>query len=64
MQILVSVNDEIGTVEVVDLYRAKHWSAAEKPDELLSALRNSHAPLGFVRAGRTEPMWVCAGSEH
>lgn len=135
MQVAISLNDTIDTNEVVDLYKANAWSSAEKPNELLAALRNSHSlvtarisrklvgignaisdghlvvyfphmlvhpefqghgigrsmmtamlerysgfhqkmltadgeaiefykSLGFVRAGRTEPMWVYAGSEH
>ena len=27
---------------VLDLYRLNHWSSAEKPEELLKALQNSH----------------------
>ncbi len=42
MGVVISASDEIGADEVVDLYRANHWSAAEKPNELLSALRHSH----------------------
>ena len=135
MQTTLSLRDQISTDEVLELYRANHWSAAEKPEALLSALRNSHAlvtarvdgrlvglgnaisddylvvyfphmlvhpdfqargiggqlmrvlleryagfhqlmltadgdairfyeRMGFVRAGRTEPMWVYAGNEH
>ena len=135
MQVAISLNDSINANEVVDLYKANAWSSAEKPNELLAALRNSHSlvtarmsarlvgignaisdghlvvyfphmlvhpefqgrgigrsmmtailerysgfhqkmltadggaiefyrSLGFVRAGRTEPMWVYAGNEH
>jgi GNAT superfamily N-acetyltransferase len=127
----VPVDDD----EVLELYRANKWSSAEKPAQLLAALRNSHSlvtartenrlvglgnaisdgylvvyyphmlvhpdfqrrgigrgmmqlmqsryagfhqqmltadgdavefycSLGFVRAGRTQPMWIYAGSEH
>jgi len=28
--------------EVVDLYSANRWSSADKPEQLLAALRNSH----------------------
>jgi len=28
---------------VLELYRANHWSSAEKPDQLMAALRGSHA---------------------
>lgn len=134
-QIKVSLSDAIETAEVLSLYRANAWSSAEKPAQLLAALRNSHAlvtariegelvgignaisdghlvvyfphmlvhpsfhgqgigkkmmhvmlekysgfhqqmltadgdsiefykKIGFVRAGRTEPMWIYAGDEH
>ena len=134
-QIAVSLSDAIETDEVISLYRANAWSSAEKPAQLLAALRNSHTlvtaridgvlvgvgnaisdghlvvyfphmlvhpsfhgqgigkkmmlamlekyagfhqqmltadgdavefykALGFVRAGRTEPMWIYAGDEH
>lgn len=129
------MQDTIEQSEVVSLYRANEWSSAEKPDQLLAALRNSHSlvtarlngqligignaisdghlvvyfphllvhpdhqgrgvgkqmmqvmqikyagfhqqmltadgnaldfykSLGFSRAGKTEPMWIYAGSEH
>jgi len=134
-QITVSLCDAIGTDEVISLYRANAWSSAEKPAQLLAALRNSHTlvtariegelvgignaisdghlvvyfphmlvhpsfhgqgvgkkmmlamlgkysgfhqqmltadgdsiefykTVGFVRAGRTEQMWIYAGDEH
>ncbi|MDP2086861.1 MAG: GNAT family N-acetyltransferase [Gemmobacter sp.] len=28
---------------VLELYRANHWSSAEKPDQLMAALRGSHS---------------------
>jgi len=43
VQTTLSLRDQISTDEVLELYRANHWSAAEKPEALLSALRNSHA---------------------
>ena len=129
------MQDTIEQSEVIALYRANEWSSAEKPDQLLAALRNSHSlvtarlngqligignaisdgylvvyfphmlvhpthqrqgvgkqmmqamqkkyaglhqqmltadgnaiafykSLGFSRAGRTEPMWIYAGSDH
>lgn len=134
-QATVSLTDAIETEEVISLYRANAWSSAEKPAQLLAALRNSHAlvtariedklvgvgnaisdghlvvyfphmlvhpsfhgqgigknmmramlekyagfhqqmliadgdsiefykTVGFLRAGRTEPMWIYAGAEH
>jgi GNAT superfamily N-acetyltransferase len=135
MDLQIAFDGGIDEAEVLDLYRGNKWSAAEKPVELLAALRNSHslvtaridgklvglanaisdghlvvyfphmlvAPdwhgqgigkkimqamlgkyrsfhqlmltadgdsvefykrLGFVRAGRTEPMWIYEGTEH
>ena len=129
------MQDTIEQSEVIALYRANEWSSAEKPAQLLAALRNSHSlvtarlngqligignaisdghlvvyfphmlvhpnhqgqgvgkemmkamqekyvgfhqqmliadgraidfyrSLGFSRAGKTEPMWIFAGSEH
>ena len=42
MQIEISLNATVGEEEVLALYRANKWSSAEKPNELLSGLRNSH----------------------
>jgi hypothetical protein len=55
--------------EVIALYRANDWSAADKPRELLAALARSsgdefYQRCGFVRAGHTEPMWIYAGYDH
>jgi GNAT superfamily N-acetyltransferase len=131
----ISMNDVITEQEVIDIYKANAWSSAEKPKELMAALRNSHSlvtartagkligignaisdgylvvyfphmlvdpmsqgqgvgrrmmaamlekysgfhqqmltadgkaiefykSVGFVRAGKTEPMWIYAGDEH
>jgi len=43
MQITISAAKTITLNQVLPLYKANFWSAAEKPDELLAALRNSHA---------------------
>ncbi|CAM4021819.1 GNAT family N-acetyltransferase [Pseudoalteromonas byunsanensis] len=42
MNIKVELNGEIDDAEIVALYRANEWSSAEKPEQLLPALRNSH----------------------
>ena len=42
MEIEIQVNGSIGEDEVIELYRLNNWSSAEKPDQLLPALRNSH----------------------
>ena len=135
MQLKISMQDEITQDEVIALYTANELSSAQKPDQLLPALRNSHTlvtarldgrlvgignaisdghlvayfphmlvhpnfqgqgigkkmmqamlskyagfhqlmltadgdaiefyrTLGFCRAGKTEPMWIYAGTEH
>ena len=131
----VSLEDQITTDEVIEIYKANEWSSASKPNELMAALHNSHSlvtariagklvglgnaisdghlvvyfphllvhpefqgkgvgralmnailkkyeglhqlmltadgkaiefykSLGFRRAGKTEPMWIYAGSDH
>lgn len=42
MEIKIEINGAIEELEVVELYRLHHWSSAEKPHQLLPALRNSH----------------------
>ena len=135
MDLRIRLDDSLVENEVISLYRANHWSSAEKPAQLLAALRNSHSlvtardgdkliglgnaisdghlvvyyphmlvhpeyqgkgvgrnmmqalqsryagfhqqmlvadgeaiefysALGFERAGKTQPMWVYAGTEH
>lgn len=49
---VISMDDRIETGEVVELYRANGWSAAEKPAELLAALRDSHSLATARVAGR------------
>lgn len=39
----ISFDDAVDVSEVVNLYAANGWSSAEKPDELVAALRNSHS---------------------
>lgn len=43
MEFEVSLNNEIDEAEVIALYKANKWSSAEKPTELMAALRNSHS---------------------
>ena len=135
MEIIIEIDGSIEELEVIELYRLNSWSSAEKPNQLLPALRNSHTlvtarisgvlvgianaisdghlvvyyphmlvhpefkrkgigrkmveamnsiygsfhqqmltadgeaiefykSVGFVRAGKTEPMWVYSGTEH
>lgn len=135
MAVQIRLGDTLAQAEVLALYIANGWSAAQKPSQLMAALQNSHTlvtaraatrlvglgnaisdghlvvyyphmlvhpdyqrlgigkkmmqamqaryagfhqqmltadgaavefyrSLGFERAGKTEPMWVYAGSEH
>lgn len=43
MDVNISLNDTIDTAEVIDIYKANNWSAANVPDKLLQALRASHS---------------------
>lgn len=43
MALTVSLGDSLRDDEVVALYKANAWSSAEKPQQLLAALRNSHS---------------------
>lgn len=43
MNVEISVADLINETEVVELYKANGWSSADKPNQLLPALRNSHS---------------------
>jgi len=42
MAITISERRDIEPSSILDLYRANKWSSAEKPQELINALRNSH----------------------
>jgi len=42
MDVDIILNDTVYEKEVIHLYSLNQWSAAEKPKELLLALRNSH----------------------
>ena len=52
MPIEISMTDAIQADEVVELYAANGWSSAEKPIQLMAALRNSHALVTARQAGR------------
>ena len=41
MKLDLSLEDNIETDEVIELYKANGWSSAEKPDQLIPALKNS-----------------------
>ena len=52
MPLQIKLDDAIETDEVLQLYRACHWSAAEKPVELMAALLNSHSLVTARADGR------------
>ncbi|WP_286753981.1 MULTISPECIES: GNAT family N-acetyltransferase [Sphingobacterium] len=43
MNIQLSVNRDLNANDVLQLYQANKWSAAEKPELLMKALLNSHS---------------------
>lgn len=52
MTLHISLDDVIDEAEVLALYRANQWSSADKPQQLLAALRNSHSLVTARRDGR------------
>ena len=43
MKTVIKLNDNIEQSEVVALYEANGWTSADKPEQLLKALRGSHS---------------------
>ena len=43
MQLVISDSDSVQESEILELYCANQWSAAEKPQLLLEALNHSHS---------------------
>ncbi|WP_418360272.1 GNAT family N-acetyltransferase [Sphingobacterium detergens] len=43
MNIRLSVNRDLNANDILQLYQANKWSAAEKPELLIKALLNSHS---------------------
>ena len=52
MTVHISLDDAIGEDEGLALYQANQWSSADKPQQLLAALRNSHSLVTARRDGR------------
>ncbi|MFP2768143.1 GNAT family N-acetyltransferase [Oceanisphaera sp. KMM 10153] len=42
MDIKVELNGHVDEAEIIEIYRENGWSSADKPDQLILALRNSH----------------------
>lgn len=51
MDVTISLDDLVEEQEVIRLYQANDWSAAEKPVQLLAALRGSHSLVTARVAG-------------
>jgi ribosomal protein S18 acetylase RimI-like enzyme len=43
MSLYITLKDTVDEAEVLDLYRANKWSSADKPQQLVAALSNSHS---------------------
>ena len=52
MDIQISFTDQIKDEEVLAIYKANQWSSANKPDQLLPALRNSHSLITARISGK------------
>ncbi|MEL7399999.1 MAG: GNAT family N-acetyltransferase [Pseudomonadota bacterium] len=52
MPLRIILNDSVEQPEVIDLYRANGWSSADKPEQLLAGLRNSHTLVTARLDGR------------
>ncbi len=51
MDIIIELNGSINEAEVIELYRANAWSSADRPEQLMSALQNSHTLVTARNAG-------------
>ena len=52
MPLQIQLDDSLQQDEVVALYRANQWSSADKPEQLLAGLRNSHSLVTARLDGR------------
>ena len=52
MGLELSLEDNIETDEVIELYKANGWLSAEKPEKLIPALKNSDALVTARISGR------------
>ena len=51
-EIRITEDRDFDEGEVIALYRANHWSAADKPELLIKALRNSHSLISAYRGNQ------------
>jgi len=42
MNVEIEINGKLEEPEIIALYQANQWSSAEKPEQLIPALKNSH----------------------
>jgi len=47
MSIIIRETKDVKLEDIIEIYKANHWSSAQKPEELFKALLNSHS---FVTA--------------
>ncbi|MFT6029489.1 MAG: GNAT superfamily N-acetyltransferase [Oleiphilaceae bacterium] len=52
MNVTIAMNEYIEEAEVVNLYRLNQWSSADKPEQLMQALRHSHSLVTARIEGR------------
>jgi ribosomal protein S18 acetylase RimI-like enzyme len=52
MTVQILLNDSLEAIEVINLYRLNQWSSADKPEQLMKALRNSHSLVTARIEGR------------
>ena len=52
MDIEITIDGAIDETEVIALYRANGWSSADKPEQLIPALRNSRTLVTARHGGR------------
>ena len=45
MEVEIKINSGLEPGKIIDLYLANKWSSAEKPDQLIAALSNSHTVI-------------------
>ena len=48
----ISFEDAIEVNEVIEIYKANDWSSADRPTELVKALRNSHSLVTARKNGK------------
>lgn len=42
-KVILADDKHFDPIQVIELYRVNNWSSAQKPDQLISALKNSHS---------------------